>query len=194
MTDISEAEYQSRFDDDDLTLAPYTEFKHPDTRRPRKQRVWTTKSGETTLISKMTNSHLINTIRLLQRGARRIQDAMCLQMAAFVSTLHGEMAQDCADKELEEMGEMDSIEFLSQHHEPYQWLIAEAVKRKLYTEEIYFNNLEQWLRYRDPIWSSSKRLSAFLEQNEDDYWTDKDGVWSVEVLDDGTAVTVCYEP
>lgn len=94
--------------------------------RPR-PRSWKMKDGNLILISKMEDSHLINTIRFIERNAKAYHEKMtdfyltCIQPS-------GDMAVDMFEREVSFWTEGDYTDILPP---VYYSLTAEAKKRKL---------------------------------------------------------------
>ena len=84
-------------------------------------KMWTMKSGEKIRIKDMSDSHLINTIRIL----KRVHADDTANLFAFASTLSGDMATYYADQDCDRMIEMDST------HPLYDELTDEADRRNL---------------------------------------------------------------
>ena len=91
------------------------------------KRFWVDKNGNKHRISKMTNNHLDNTIKFLEKQAE--QRAMSLPYPNF----NGDMAQYCAENEWEQAID-HPIEFFL-YGTVYDYLIQEQNKRKLINEK-----------------------------------------------------------
>lgn len=91
--------------------------------RMQHKRYWIDKQGNKYLISKMSDSHLVNTIKMLERGANH-QAANC-----YFPIFQGEMAQYLAEQAFDTMQE-DPIEFFLSRT-VYDKLLDEALKRGL---------------------------------------------------------------
>ena len=59
------------------------------------KKVWKTKDGKEIPIKDMTDSHIVNCVRLLSRAFNRYR----LDMFDSPPSLNGEIAQECADRE-----------------------------------------------------------------------------------------------
>lgn len=92
------------------------------------QHTWRTKDGEEILISKLTDTHLTNIIRRLERWAENCRVAVPFPM------LNGEMAQYHAEQAFDALHEMDAeelVEYFSPCPARIERLYAEARKRDL---------------------------------------------------------------
>lgn len=81
--------------------------RHVRKAKPKRTSQWTTRDGRVIRVCDMDDTHLANTIRYLERTqvARREHEIhVCM---GALSTLHGEMAIDCAERELD--GLMDDF-------------------------------------------------------------------------------------
>lgn len=88
---------------------------------------WTTKGGKTIKITDMTDSHLMNTIRFIERQyARTIGFYLCSPGP------QGEMAQDAFDREFDQLDE----EGVSGFNEKYDYLTEEADRRGIDNRKI----------------------------------------------------------
>jgi len=85
--------------------------------------MWTTKKGEKVRIKDMTDSHLLNTIKLIERNHRDELNAAY----SVASILTGEMATFCAERDIDCMED----EGPSYTHPLYSDLVDEAERRKL---------------------------------------------------------------
>ena len=90
---------------------------------------WTTKDGTVLKIKDMTDSHILNTIKMLERNAPIVQAALLGKVYDFQSTLQGKMAIDQMDREITGLEQSDSEEFLEEHNPSYNSLLEEASKR-----------------------------------------------------------------
>lgn len=79
----------------------------------------------------MTDSHLLNAIRLLRRNAEQLQAAEVSAGYSFLSGLQGEMAQYYAERDLDNLEEMHPDDFLEEICPLSVKLMAEADRRKL---------------------------------------------------------------
>ncbi len=92
-------------------------------------RLWTCKDGRKIRIKDMTNSHLLNTIKMLERvGAKQL--SLSISSAySFAADLQGEMASYFAEQDIDRM-EATSIEkFVNDEYPIYEHLVLEAQKR-----------------------------------------------------------------
>lgn len=62
--------------------------------------VWTTREGVEMWIRDMTDSHLTNSIRMLERNTKRATEDAIANGYAMLGSLQGEMAQYCVEQEL----------------------------------------------------------------------------------------------
>ncbi len=83
---------------------------------------WTTKTGQKILISKMTDSHLMNTIRLVARSYAKAIGFYLLSPGP-----QGEMAQEAFDREFDDLDEGGP----SVYNDKYDALTEEADNRGL---------------------------------------------------------------
>lgn len=87
------------------------------------RKIWITKDGTKIRIKDMTDSHLLNTIKMLDRKhSRVILDAYC-----FANMLNGEMAQYQMEGEIDRLEEGDA----SQWCLLYDDLMEEASRRNI---------------------------------------------------------------
>ena len=86
------------------------------------KKYWIDAQGNRILISEMTDSHLINTIKLLERYAQ--QYVSCLSYPNF----SGEMAQECAENAYDEL-QGNPLRYLE--NTVYDSLVQETLKRTL---------------------------------------------------------------
>lgn len=89
---------------------------------------WVTREGRVIRIKHMTDSHLINTLRFLERKAERIRLATVMGLCHAEMMVQGEMAGYCIDAEIRAAEDAGPEEFLPK---VYQHLVREAEKRKL---------------------------------------------------------------
>lgn len=109
----------------------------------RKQtKLWTTKSGDRIRICDMSDSHVMNTIRLLQRKAAACKAADDAWYATCVPP-NGEGASDAFDHECEEAWSSPATAGLPL---VYESLIADAMRRGLILTDLtdtYVRELEE---------------------------------------------------
>ncbi len=90
---------------------------------------WKIKNGETVLIKDMDDNHLLNTARFIERNTEKYvsqtQDFYLLCVPP-----NGQMAQDCFDREFDEVMEMSTGELLDRN-KSYKEMVSEIKKRKL---------------------------------------------------------------
>lgn len=91
---------------------------------------WTTKDGQTLLISEMTTSHLKNTVRMLERKASRLQEQARANdedlLTRALAFSQGEMACDALESQLSRVMWDDTI--------PQHWLETQPIYRALRRE------------------------------------------------------------
>lgn len=94
-----------------------------------KQGVWMTREGREMYIKDMTNRHLINSIKMLERNEERARQKTILDGYVMLSMLNGEMAQYSVEQELSwlESGESETGDIFPVYNE----LTEEAEKRGL---------------------------------------------------------------
>jgi len=98
--------------------------------RPQKA-IWTCKDGRKVRICDMTDSHLLNTIAMLERMAG-MQLGMEISAAySVLAGLQGDMATFYCEQDIERMEETDPIEFLEQTTPIYEKLCIERDRRNL---------------------------------------------------------------
>jgi len=68
---------------------------------------WTTREGIKIPINKMTDSHLANSIKYLERYAIAYKEKMIIKAYCFEATLNGEMAIDAIQSEIHYMENCD---------------------------------------------------------------------------------------
>lgn len=90
-------------------------------------KLWTCKDGRKIRIRDMEDSHLLNTIRMLQRAHHR-QELECI---AASSMARGEMAQWSLENEASAMAEAGP----SRSYPIYDDLVEEAIRRSLIKPE-----------------------------------------------------------
>ena len=91
----------------------------------KQTKFWTTKTGNKIRICDMSDSHLDNTIKMLERGAKARHGSL-LNFYTFGPMPQGEMAQDCFDQEFDRLLEAEWTDFL---HPLYDNLIQEQQRR-----------------------------------------------------------------
>lgn len=96
--------------------------------------IWTTKDGKKVPIKDMTDSHLINTIRMLRRVGWYYKEAELASAYAAASTLQGEMATYYAEGDLDIMEQESMDDFLRRTVPQYCGLMEELRLRGLKNE------------------------------------------------------------
>lgn len=90
--------------------------------------VWVTKDGRKIPIKKMTNSHLLNTIRFLDRNFERMREARFLEACLAEDWFNGEMAQLSCEQEQDRLDRATGPDDLDSR---YEEMIDEAERRNL---------------------------------------------------------------
>lgn len=94
--------------------------------------MWTDQSGKKHKINRMSNRHLINTARLLERAATRFKSHMPYP------DFQGEMAQMCGEQEFERVMEQDSYELAIQlYGRPCAAIFDECHRRSIDWQKHY---------------------------------------------------------
>ncbi len=106
----------------------YSEKEKDDKINPKNK--WTTKDGTEIDISKMSGHHLTNTIDWLERSAKILHLEHIKSGFDTLNYVSGEMAEVSIESELNQISEMDDIEFLRQYTQ-YEELLKEAERRGL---------------------------------------------------------------
>lgn len=107
--------------------------KLPKALKEYKVKVWKTKDGRELPVSKMTDSHLINTIKMCRRNCNKMIHTDQEQLMGAEAFLSGEMALDSIDSCLDYFDSefFDEEEYLEERVKGYKWVKEEASKRKL---------------------------------------------------------------
>ncbi len=92
---------------------------------------WKTKDGKRIEVSKMDDEHLVNTIRMLYRGGRRIRSGMDNALCHAECALRGEMALQSVEDESNRISRMSDDELVEEQHPIVLEMIIEAEKRSL---------------------------------------------------------------
>lgn len=92
---------------------------------------WRVKAGQVIKIKELENSHLINIINLLWRNASKIKSRTEVDMLRAIGMLQGEMAMDCADRDLNALMKADPEEWIFTQ-EKFKELCAEAKRRDIH--------------------------------------------------------------
>lgn len=87
---------------------------------------WTTKDGRKIRICDMTDEHLLNTIRLLERFAERKRDSQIAFLINYYPL--GEMAQLDCDRAMDEVIESSTLDYVP---DIYWGLIDEKNRREI---------------------------------------------------------------
>lgn len=90
---------------------------------------WTMRDGTTIKIEDMTDSHLLNSMKLLERSVKDMREGTEVQACGFLSSLQGEMASYYAEQDVDALMSMSDEEYLEEYTE-YGELRDEYEKRK----------------------------------------------------------------
>lgn len=102
------------------------------TKIPKVRKVWTTKAGQKIRICDMTDSHVINTIRMLERVAKQHRDSELSAAYSVSCMIQGEMASWAIESDIDAMeGDSEGERFL---HPLYDDLVLDAERRGLKVE------------------------------------------------------------
>lgn len=113
-------------DDDEETSAP------PPTPKPKPTKtIWVTRDGQRIPVKDMTDSHLINTIRLLRGNALPFKIGELKPLSHYIANDPPDGAYDAAMMEIDQLVEMDDDEYLSARIPTFDAMLAEAKRRKL---------------------------------------------------------------
>ncbi len=93
--------------------------------------LWVTKDGVRVKIKNMTDSHLINTIKFLERWAAHTLDQARSSVSYMVDTCNGEMAEYCLEQEVEFLNEANPEDFLHERTHCYAPMLNELSHRGL---------------------------------------------------------------
>lgn len=90
---------------------------------------WKTKDGEIIKIKDMADSHLINSIKFIERNAERYVNGM-KDFYLSCPLPNGEMANDYFEQEFDEVMELETNDLL-QKSAKYKAMVKEAKSRKI---------------------------------------------------------------
>lgn len=93
--------------------------------------IWTCKDGTSIRVCDMTDSHLLNACRLVERGIKNSYENQMAMAYSTSSMLTGEMAMECAEMAIRQMEEADPLEWGEENFENYRWLLNEIERRGL---------------------------------------------------------------
>jgi len=102
---------------------------------PSDMKTWKTREGAVMRIKDMGDSHLVNTIKYLERHATNMRLNQASDMFRYAATAPDGAAM-CAESGAEQLLEMSDEEFLSEYPK-YKGLVREAKKRKLTWESSF---------------------------------------------------------
>lgn len=113
---------------------------------------WMTREGKVIRISSMTNSHLQNTINMLERNVEAYRQEMAEELIRDISGIVGEMAEYQLEGELTYLANMSDEEFLSEFTS-YDELVEEK-ERRLSNGEFFEikkseSLVDKWLKMRE---------------------------------------------
>lgn len=92
---------------------------------------WRTRDGREISVREMTDSHLTNTVNMLERNAPRAQFAEGLDAIAASSVLQGDMAQFYAEQDIARQAELTPEEWLCERAPVYVAMRREMAQRGL---------------------------------------------------------------
>jgi len=94
------------------------------------ERLWKTKAGDMIRISEMEDSHLNNTIAMLERNADKLMRQALSEALALSATMQGEMAIESMEEYINDMVSYDDGKaWLFDTYSQYEWLLEERHKR-----------------------------------------------------------------
>lgn len=94
-------------------------------------RIWKCKDGRKVRVCDMTDSHLLNTIAMLERNASALLAQEISAAYSCLSMLQGEMATYYCERDIDRLEETSPGEFLEATQPIYTHLCNEADRRKL---------------------------------------------------------------
>ena len=114
-----------------------TKEEMDETMREPTEDTWITKEGEAILVKDMTDSHLVNTVKMLLKQAPGLRAQFIDQAEITLSHMQGEMSQLSIEQDINYLNRMDDEEFLEYYHPTGEALMQEVYKRGL-LDEIYY--------------------------------------------------------
>lgn len=90
-------------------------------------KLWTTKDGREICICEMSDSHLLNTIKLVQRAAE-VKRINVMELYITTPPPNGDMAQYCFDREFDNVLESTYLDYVPKI---YRYLVLDAKRREI---------------------------------------------------------------
>ena len=100
-------------------------------KKEKSRGTWIKRDGTIIEISEMEDTHLVNSIRMMQRMAPVVHQRAVSLCYAAISTLQGEMASFYATRDTEIIESMSPKDFLIERYPKYGNLVREAKRRGL---------------------------------------------------------------
>ena len=96
-------------------------------------KIWKTKEGNDILINDMTDSHLLNSIKFLERYEQHVRWNLVKQIDFLLGGTTGEIAQDMMNDHIDDliMDHEDSPDLFEEYCPAYYDLVEEAKSRGL---------------------------------------------------------------
>lgn len=98
--------------------------------------IWVTREGERIPVRKMTDSHLVNTIRYLRRAGATEKAEGERAGYSVLGMLQGEMAIDSVERDLSYLESQTVDEYLSETRPTFEALLTEAERRGIAKEQL----------------------------------------------------------
>ena len=110
----------------------YIEFSGEITSRPKPtKKTWVTREGQHIMVEDMSDSHHVNTIRMLRRVAPLRLLVKIIDAYGFLGCVNGEMAGDAVEGSIRSLENMTPEDFLTNDVPTWPALLEEAEKRGL---------------------------------------------------------------